>query len=188
MIDHARVAHFLLLGQTAARTVRELPELAPVQSIWLSPSYDLAPLMPDVVRAALRAADAYKLFFVFETYLRDLVLDVLSQDASRNWFDNVPPHIQDDVRRLEQTEEVKAWMGTESRDKSALLTLPQLLAIIDANWNGGFEDVVRDKALLQNARAIAHLRNTICHMTPIPDEEIARVRQTMRDWFRMVAP
>ena len=47
---------------------------------------------------------------------------------------------------------------------------------------------MHDKTLLQSARAIAHLRNTICHMSEIPEEEIDRVRLTMRDWFRMVAP
>jgi hypothetical protein len=33
-----------------------------------------------------------------------------------------------------------------------------------------------------------HARNTICHMSSIPFEEFERVKQTMRDWFRVVAP
>lgn len=48
--------------------------------------------------------------------------------------------------------------------------------------------VIRDKTLVQAARALSHLRNTLCHMTEIPDEELERIRQTMRDWFRIVAP
>ena len=90
--------------------------------------------------------------------------------------------------KLEETEEVKSWMALGSRDKSALLTFPQLLRVIDHAWKGHFDDIVRDKGLLHEARLIGHLRNTICHMTEIPDEEIDRVRQTMRDWFRVVAP
>jgi len=31
-------------------------------------------------------------------------------------------------------------------------------------------------------------RNTICHMSIIPSEELERIKQTMRDWFRVVAP
>ena len=96
--------------------------------------------------------------------------------------------VQDEVTKLEETEEAKSWMALGSRDKSALLTYPQLLRIIDHAWKDGFSDLVRDKALVQEARLIGHLRNTICHMTPIPDEETERVKQTMRDWFRVVAP
>ena len=52
----------------------------------------------------------------------------------------------------------------------------------------GFDDIVRDKGLIHEARLTVHLRNTICHMTEVPDEESDRVRQMMRDWFRVVAP
>ena len=187
-MSDAKLALFMMLGQGAARTVRELKETAPPQSLWLSPSYDLGPLLPEAVREANDAAEAYRLFFVFETYLRALVVDILSKDQTVNWWDKVPQNVKDDVAKLEETEEMKAWMATESRDRSALMTYPQLLSVIDHNWKGIFDEVVRDKALIQAARNISHLRNTTCHMSAIPPEEVERVRQTIRDWFRMVAP
>jgi hypothetical protein len=183
-----RLALFVMLGQGAARTVRSRGDLAPAESLWLSPSYDLGPLLTDAVRQAGLAGEAYRLFFVFETYLRELVVDVLSKNPAENWWDKVPTNVQEDVAKVEETEEIKAWMAVRSRDRSALMTYPQLLAVIDHNWKGAFDEVVRDKALLQEARTISHLRNTICHMSTIPPEEVERVRQTMRDWFRMVAP
>lgn len=183
-----RTALFVMLGQTAERTVSEIDTIAPAESLLLSSSYDLAPLIPDGVKQAMRAAEAYKLFFVFEGYLRDFVVEVLTADQSVSWWDKVPKDVQDEVTKLEETEDVKSWMAIGSRDKSALLTYPQLLRIIDHAWKDGFSDLVRDKALVQEARLIGHLRNTICHMTPIPDEETERVKQTMRDWFRVVAP
>lgn len=69
-----------------------------------------------------------------------------------------------------------------------MMTLPQLLRLIDVAWKEGFDDLIRDKALLLQARVIAHLRNTLCHMSPISAEETARIKQTMRDWFRVAAP
>jgi hypothetical protein len=188
MSDDATLALFLMLGQTAERTVEGLEGVAPPETLILSPSYDLSPLLPDAVKRAMRAAEAYKLLFVFEEYLRDLVVDVLSKDSSSTWWDKVPKDVQDQVTELEQTEEAKAWMAIGSRDKSALMTYPQLLRVMDHNWRGTFDLVVRDKTLINQARAIGHVRNTICHMTTIPEEETERVRQTMRDWFRMVAP
>lgn len=177
-----------MLGQTAERTVATIEDLVPKERLLLSPAYDLAPLLPEKVRRATEAAESYRLFFVFENFLREFVLEVLSKDLSQPWWDKVPKDVQDEILRLEEAEETKSWMALGSRDRSALMTFPQLLRIIDHAWKNGFDDLVRDKSLVQEARLIGHLRNTICHMTEIPPEEADRVRQTMRDWFRVVAP
>ena len=188
MIDDPRLALFMMLGQTASRVVSEDPSTAPPDSLLLGPSYDLAVLMPETVRRAAVASEGYKLFFAFESYLRELAVEVLSKDPNVNWWDKVPKDVQDEITRLEQTEEAKRWMALGSRDRSALMTYPQLLRVIEHCWTLGFEDLLRDKALLQEARLVSHLRNTLCHMTPISEEEMARIRQVLRDWFRMVAP
>jgi hypothetical protein len=184
----AEAALFVMLGQTAERAVERLEDLVPSESLLLSPTYDLAPILPDRVRRSTQAAEAYRLFFVFEGYLREFVVDVLSKDTSTSWWDKVPKDVQDEVTKLEETEEVKSWMALGSRDKSALMTFPQLLRVIDHAWKDGFDEIIRDKGLVQEARLIGHLRNTTCHMTEIPAEEIDRIKQTMRDWFRVVAP
>jgi hypothetical protein len=184
----SQAALFVLLGQSAERTVGQLKELVPKERLLLSPTYDIAPLLPEIVRRATNASEAYRLFFTFEHFLREFVVEVLSRDSTVSWWDKLPKDVQDDVTRLEETEEVKAWMALGSRDKSAVMTYPQLLRVIEHAWKDGFDEIVRDKGLVQEARLIAHLRNTICHMTEIPDEEAERIRQTIRDWFRIVAP
>lgn len=188
MTDVSRLALFLMLGQSASRAVSGLPDTAPPESLLISPSYDLSQVLPELVRGALAGADAYKLFFTFENFLRDLVVDVLSRDPLTNWWDKVPQDVKDEVNRLEQTEEAKRWMALGSRTKAALMTYPQLLRVIEDKWKEGFEDLLRDKALISEARVLTHLRNTICHMSPISSEEMERIRQTMRDWFRVAAP
>lgn len=184
----SRAALFVMVGQTAARTMASIEDLVPSETLLLSPSYDLAPLLPDKVRRATGAAETYRLFFVFENFLREFVVEVLSKDTAQTWWDKVPKDVQDEIAKLEEAEEIKSWMALGSRDKSALLTFPQLLRVIDHAWKDGFDEIVRDKGLIQEARLIVHLRNTICHMTEIPTEETDRVRQTIRDWFRVVAP
>lgn len=184
----SRIALFLMLGQSAEKVINLHPDTAPSQSLSIDASYDLASLMPSYVKNAEYAAEAYKLFFVFECYLRELVVEVLTDDSGNIWWDKIPTNIQDEIKQLEKTEEAKTWMAIGSRDKSALITYPQLLSIIDNCWKPHFVDVIRDKTLIQEARAIAHLRNTICHMTHISEEEILRIKQTMKDWFRMVSP
>lgn len=184
----ANAALFVMLGQTAERTLLRHDEIAASNPLRVSETMDLAVLLPAEVRASERAAEAYKLFFVFESYLRDLVVDVLTDTTGTNWWDKLPQDVRDEVEKLEETEELKSWMALGSRDKSRLMTYPQLLRVIDHCWKEYFSELIRDKALIQEARLIGHLRNTICHMTEISEEEIERVRQTMRDWFRIVAP
>lgn len=182
-------ALFVLLGQAADKTIAATEDVVPKESLLLSPDYDLAALVPDKVRRAINGAESFKLFFVFESYLRELIIEVLTKEnVETTWWDFVPTDVKDEVERLEATEEVKSWMSLGSRDKSALMTLPQLLRVIDHTWKEGFSDIVRDKSLIQEARLLVHLRNTICHMSVISEEETDRIRQTMRDWFRIVAP
>jgi hypothetical protein len=184
----AKAALFVMLGQTATRAVQSLPEVAPPEGLLLSPSYDLATLLPDRVKRAQRAARTYEFLFVFEGYLREFVVDTLGKSGTTEWWSKIPKDVQEEVAKLEETEEIKGWMALGSRDKSALLTYPQLLRIIDVLWKTDFEDLIGDKTLIHEARVISHLRNTICHMTEISDEEDGRIRQTMLEWFRVVAP
>lgn len=185
----SQAALFVMLGQSAERTVASIEEVVPKEALLISPQYDLATIVPEKVRRASSASEGYKLFFVFEEYLREMVVEVLTNEQDgKTWWEFAPQDVKDYVTGLETTEEVKSWMALGSRDKSSLMTLPQLLRIIDVAWKEGFDDLIRDKALVQEARVIAHLRNTLCHMSTISEEETERIKQTMRDWFRVVAP
>lgn len=188
MIDSARLALFLMLGQSAEKGVAALPEVVPPHSLRLDRTYELALLMPEAVKKASDAAEAYRLFFVFEEYLRELIVSVLAKANPENWWDAVPKDVQDQVQQLSDREELKTWMALGQRDRGSLMTLPQLLKVIEDKWKDGFEEILRDRSLVNQAKIMVHLRNTICHMTNIPHEELERVRQIMRDWFRMVAP
>lgn len=189
MTVDSKAALFLMLGQAAERTVAKLDDVVPKETLLLSNEYDLATLVPEKVRAARDASESYKLFFVFESYLREIIVEVLSKEGEvPNWWEKIPTDVQAEISKLEETEEIKGWMSLGSRDKSALMTLPQLLRVIDHTWKEGFDDLIRDKGLIQEARLLAHLRNTICHMSGISAEELERIKQTMRDWFRVVSP
>lgn len=183
-----KFALFLMLGQIAEKSVHGNPSTVPRESLPISRDYDLALVLPDEVRRAGRAAEVYKLFFVFENFLREFILSVLSETYKENWWDKVPTNVREDVEDLEKKDETKAWMALGSRARLSLTTYPQLLHIIDSCWKDGFESAIRDKSLVQEARHIAHIRNAICHMTDVPEEEVGRVQQVMRDWFRVISP
>jgi len=185
-----KLAHFIMLGRSAVRDVDALRTTVPQTALLISDTIDLAEVLPEDSRDAAKAGVTYQLFFVFEAYLRDLVLTVLSEAKKEAWWDAVPGNVRDDVSKLEEHEDRKKWMNLDSRGKLSLTTLPQLLSIIDdpTNWKSYFEAVVRDKQLIQQTRLVVHTRNTVCHMSQVTDEEHERVQQVIRDWFRMVAP
>lgn len=187
-MNDGNLALFLMLGQTATKTTDKIPEVADGKPLMISDTFDVSLSLPEEVKKANKASEAYKLFFIFERYLREFVVQTLSKDESTTWWDKLPPDVQTEIKKLEQTEEMKSWMSLGSRDKSALMTYPQILKVIDHCWKYNFQDVVRDKALIQEARLISHLRNSVCHMTSISDEEMERIKQVIRDWFRAVSP
>ena len=185
-----RLALFLMVGQTAQRTLRDLPDRVPNSRLMISGTFNVAEVLLDETREALMVSETFQLFYVLENYLRDFILNVLSEADKENWWNSVPKDVRDKVAEYEDTEESKRWMNLNPRGKLALTTLPQLLRIMDKdnNWKTHFQDLVLDKALIAQTRLIAHTRNTICHMSPIAEEEHERVQQVMRDWFRVVAP
>src|SRR5208337_1958425 len=120
-------------------------------------------------REAIDVSETFRLFYVFENYLRDFILNVLSEADKENWWNTVPKDVRDKVAEYESTEEAKRWMNLNPRGKLALTTLPQLLRIVeeDNNWKNHFQALIRDKALITQTRLIGHTRNTVCHMSPV---------------------
>ncbi len=187
-MNDSSLALFLMLGQTAERNVRVSPNTVPAESLPISKTFDLALVLPNEVKRAAKTAEVFKLFFVFENFLREFAFGTLAEDDKENWWNKVPKDVRDEIEKLEQTEETKAWMALASRGKLALSTLPQLLRIMEERWKEEFAGIIRDRSLIQEARHISHIRNAVCHMTEVPAEEVERVKQVMRDWFRVVAP
>ncbi len=185
-----RLALFLMMGQTAQRSIRNLANTVPQTRLMISEAFNVAEVLPEETREGVGVAETFKLFYVLENYLRDFILNVLSEADKDNWWDSVPKDVQNKVTEYESTEESKRWMNLNPRGKLALTTLPQLLRIMDEdnNWKTHFEPLVRDKSLISQTRLIVHTRNTVCHMSPVTAEEHERVQQVMRDWFRVVAP
>ena len=85
-----RLALFLLLGKTVAREMASRSDVALAETLHVSELQDLSALLPEATRLAFKAAEAYKLFFVFETYLREFLVEVLSKNGVEEWWDKLP--------------------------------------------------------------------------------------------------
>jgi hypothetical protein len=47
-------------------------------------------------------------------------VEVLSKESEATWWDKVPTDVQQEVEKLEETEEAKSWMALCSRGKAQL--------------------------------------------------------------------
>jgi hypothetical protein len=81
-------------------------------------------------------------------------------------------------------------MPSKSRsalDSALLVPQPGAPRYNRALLEKSFSRSVHDKALIQEARHISHLRNATCHMSNVSPDELPGVRPVMRDWFRVVS-
>ena len=66
----ARPAGSIPDGRARGRSLaRALPDLSPPDQILIGPQHGLVPLMPEIAHRAVRANEAYMLFFMFENHL-----------------------------------------------------------------------------------------------------------------------
>lgn len=91
------LALFVMLGRTVEQLIQANPQTVPPESLAISDTVDLAVGSPGEVRTAIRAAFVYKLFFVFENYLRELVTAVLTEKYLAEWWDKVEPNVKREV-------------------------------------------------------------------------------------------
>jgi hypothetical protein len=134
-----RLALFVLLGRTAEQLVELDPQTVPAESLSISDTFDLSISAPAEVKKSMRAAFVYKLFFIFENYLRELILSLMSEAHKLEWWGKIDPGVQKQVAELKEKEETKLWMALEARDQLSLVTYPQLLAIMEFSWKDVFD-------------------------------------------------
>jgi hypothetical protein len=185
-VSAEQLAAFITFGRLANREAASHEFAAPAQPLLIGPNQDLRTMVPETVKDAMEAAEGYKLFFVFENYLRKIVFSVLSEKFKEQWWEQVPEDIRTKVERLEEKEETKAWMDVTKRRQIDLLTFFELISIIERLWDQYFKELIQDNMLIEETRILVHLRNTICHMEPVPDTELERIRTAFRDWSRIV--
>jgi hypothetical protein len=88
-LSDARLSLFLMLGQSSQKAITKIPDTVPPETLLLTSTEDLALVLPNEVRRAAKASEVFKLFFVFENYLRDFVLETLSELDKVDWWSRV---------------------------------------------------------------------------------------------------
>lgn len=136
---------------------------------------------------AAAMAPHYEVFYSLERTIRAQVADQLEADKGDGWWESerVPEEVKKEVakRRKKETE---AGVTRRSDDPIDFTTFGELSEIIKTNWDlfgAIFSDI---KAVQSVMSRLNTLRGPVAHCTPLAEDEVLRLRLSVRDWFRLM--
>jgi hypothetical protein len=146
------------------------------------------PQIETAIRAEAAAmAPHYEVFYSLETSIRTLIGETLEAAEGVNWWSSA--RIADQIRTAAEgsrQREIDSGMTPRSEDLLDFTTFGELSQLIEANWDlfgSTFSSVRAVKRVMANLNT---LRGPIAHCSPLAEDEVLRLRLSVRDWFRLM--
>ncbi len=131
-------------------------------------------------------AQHYELFYCLEISIRDLVHARLEEKDAINWWNQLVPQTVRDNAEKNRTREIQTGVTPRSDDLLSYTNFGELGEIIKANWSL-FADTFSDlKAVETTLSRLNTLRAPIAHCSMLAEDEVLRLRLSLRDWFRLM--
>jgi Swt1-like HEPN len=140
----------------------------------------------DIRREAGAMAPHYEVFYSLEKTVRALVADTLSEEDDDWWTTRVPTQVRQDAESRQQRE-LDTGITPRSDDAIDFTTFGELGQIITSNWDVFEQTFASRKAVERVTANLNTLRAPIAHCSPLADDEVVRLRLSVRDWFRLQA-
>lgn len=141
----------------------------------------------DVRREASSMAEHYELFYCLEKSIRSIIRDVLEHNFGAHWWASVVPDlIKQEVNKNIQREKDVA-VTARSEQEIDYTTFGQLGDIVRHNWLAFGDTFNSQKGFSRVMASLNILRGPIAHCSPLAATEVARLRTTLEDWFRLMA-
>lgn len=139
-----------------------------------------------VRREAAQMAAHYEIFYCLEKSIRELVCDRLDAEHGAAWWNTVVPQpVRDNVAKNMQREQ-ESGVTIRSTREIDYTTFGELGEIVRANWQMFSDTFNNDKAFTKVMGSLNLLRGPIAHCSPLADDEVVRLRLTLKDWFRLM--
>lgn len=137
----------------------------------------------DLRRQAGRMAEYYRIFYMLENYIRDFVNTVMTEAVGEEWWDtDVPDNIKDAARRSRERE-LHSGVTPRSDENIQYITFGELMGIMSANWSH-FAGIFPSPKGLENVMGrLNTLRGPIMHCGELAEDEVLRLKLSVRDWF-----
>lgn len=141
----------------------------------------------DIRSEARDMAVHYELFYCLEVSIRTLIKEKLKSELGTDWWNtcDVPDHIRKSVNDNIQRE-IDSAFTQRSDDELDYTTFGELGEIVRKNWSH-FADIFNsEKAFNRVMNSLNLLRGPIAHCSPLAEDEIVRLKLTLKDWFRLM--
>lgn len=146
------------------------------------------PQIDRVIRQEAAAmSQHYEIFYSLEKTIRSLVSDTLHTSDGAGWWSGgrIPPKIKQEAdSRLQR--EIDSGMTVRSSAPLDFTTFGELGEIIKGNWDLFGSMFSSPKAVERVMANLNTLRGPIAHCSPLAEDEIVRLRLSVRDWFRLM--
>jgi hypothetical protein len=154
----------------------------------LSSDPDYYPQIEKDLRAeAARMAPHYEVFYSLEKSIRRQVAEALAATEGDQWWESgrVPARVKEEAEKRQKRERDEG-ATLRSDDPLDFCTFGELGVVIGENWDV-FGGMFRSKAAVSRVMArLNSIRGPIAHCSPLDDDEVVRLRLTVRDWFRLM--
>lgn len=146
----------------------------------------VAQFSADVRDNAELMSEHYKLFYMLENDIRRLIDDTITEAHESGWWSAHAPASAKEECRLNRQREAEFGVSSRSDNELDYISFGQLGEIMRHNWDlfGGI--VSNQKALGRVMYALNNLRGPIAHCGLLADDEIDRLKLTVKDWFRLL--
>lgn len=145
---------------------------------------------PQFTEAVRRQAAAmsryYEIFYCLERSIRELVRETLDAQKGAAWWDSVVPEAICDNVKKNIDRERDSGVTLRSEEKLDYTTFGELAEIVRANWALFSDTFNSEKAFTKIMTSLNVLRAPIAHCCPLAEDEVVRLRLTLRDWFRLM--
>lgn len=191
MITDDKVELFVLKSAAARQAVEDsLPSRVAVRAVADDDATIKAAVTQfssDVRDNAVQMAEHYKLFYMLENEIRRLIDDTLTEEhGSSDWWERFAPTTAKEEYRGNVQREREAGFTPRSDNPLDYITFGQLGDIIRSNWTlfGGI--LSNQKALGRVMFSLNNLRGPIAHCGILAEDEVDRLKLTVKDWFRLL--
>lgn len=174
----------------------ELDQVEIIHSVDLGRSYRRAvegdeayyPQIEQSIRAeAANMAPHYEMFYSLEKTVRRLVSDTLEDAEGPTWWSSgrIRAQIVSNAELVKQRE-IDSGITPRSDHPIDFCTFGELGEIITSNWDVFSSVFSSPKAVTRVMANLNLLRAPIAHCSLLADDEVVRLKLTVRDWFRLM--
>lgn len=174
-LDEIENEFWLSLGRSHVKSINSDSEYYPQIDI-------------DIRTEAKQMSEAYEIFYSLEKTIRTFIEDSFEAAGINDWWNNhcVPDTVKTETEKRIQRE-LDSGITPRSEDPIDYTNFGELSEIIKANWDV-FGGIFQSKKAVSTVLSrLNTLRAPIAHCSLLAEDEIIRLRLSVRDWFRLMS-